>query len=67
MLNQKIKALSIWRTIYYLPAVISGVAVSLLWSWVFNPDFGLLNEGLRALGVSNPPGWLSTGAGHFRP
>ena len=59
MLNQKIKALSIWRTIYYLPAVISGVAVSLLWSWVFNPDFGLLNEGLRALGVSNPPGWLS--------
>lgn len=59
MLNQKIKALSIWRTIYYLPAVISGVAVSLLWSWVFNPDFGLLNEGLRTLGVSDPPGWLS--------
>ena len=46
MLNQKIKALSIWRTIYYLPAVISGVAVSLLWSCVFNPDFGLLNLSL---------------------
>ena len=43
LLNLKLPLLSMWRTIYYLPSVISGVAVSLLWQLIFQPSFGLLN------------------------
>lgn len=58
LLNQKVVALSFWRLIYYLPSVVSGVAVAVLWTWVLNPRFGLLNQGLMALGVQNPPKWI---------
>jgi multiple sugar transport system permease protein len=54
MLNQKVRPMSMWRTIYYLPAVVSGVAVVLLWGWVLNPDYGLVNQGLKALGIAGP-------------
>ena len=57
LMNQKIKGLSVWRTIYYFPAVISGVAVSLLWVWVFNPDFGVLNLLLSFVGIKGPA-WI---------
>lgn len=57
LLNQNIPALGIWRTIYYLPAVISGVAVSLLWLQIFNPRAGLLNHALAIVGVQGPA-WL---------
>jgi multiple sugar transport system permease protein len=60
LLNQKIQPLSFWRTLYYLPAVVSGVAVALLWGWVLNPQFGLLNSALGSLGVQNPPGWFAS-------
>jgi multiple sugar transport system permease protein len=43
LLNQKIPLVSMWRTIYYLPAITSGVAVALMWSWIFQAQFGLLN------------------------
>lgn len=58
LLNQKVVALGFWRLIYYLPSVVSGVAVAVLWTWVLNPRFGLLNAGLMSLGVQNPPRWL---------
>ena len=45
------------RTIVFLPAVLSGVAMALLWGWVFNPRFGLANQVLAAFGVAGP-GWL---------
>ena len=54
LLNQKIKGLGIFRTIYYLPSVIVGVAVSLLWVWIFNPRFGIFN--LFHPGVERLPG-----------
>jgi multiple sugar transport system permease protein len=57
LLNQKLWGVAFWRTIYYLPAVISGVAVAVLWSWILNPEFGLLNTFLRYLGVHGP-NWL---------
>jgi multiple sugar transport system permease protein len=43
LLNRNIKGLFFWRSIFYLPTVISGVAVSLLWQWLFSTDFGLFN------------------------
>ena len=43
LLNQKIKGLPIFRTIFYIPAIVPVIASSILWLWLFNPDFGLLN------------------------
>ncbi len=54
MLNQGIKGQSIWRTIYYLPAVVSGVAVSLLWQYLYQPDTGLFNSILFKFGIQGP-------------
>ena len=59
MLNQKIWPVAFWRTIYYLPAVVSGVAVALFWGWVLNPEFGLVNQGLALLGI-NGPRWFAS-------
>ncbi|CAN5792259.1 sugar ABC transporter permease [soil metagenome] len=57
LLNQKLRGVAFWRTIYYLPSVISGVAVAVLWTWILNPEFGLLNTFLRYLGIRGP-NWL---------
>ncbi|HUS93097.1 MAG TPA: sugar ABC transporter permease [Phycisphaerae bacterium] len=69
LLNQQLKGIGLFRTIFYMPHVIGGVATIMMWMWVFNPDFGLLNSALRAAagpliqwGVLptdwQPPGWL---------
>ena len=57
LLNQKVKGLAVFRTIFYLPSVTSGVAVALLWLWIFNPRFGTINVLLSYLGVQGPL-WL---------
>jgi multiple sugar transport system permease protein len=58
LLNQRVRGIAVWRTIYYLPAVISGVAVALLWEWLFNGRFGLVNYLLELIGVTGP-NWLA--------
>jgi multiple sugar transport system permease protein len=57
LLNQRIRLVALWRTIFYLPAVMSGVAVALLWQWIFNSDFGLANWLLALFGIDGPS-WL---------
>jgi len=57
MLNQKVKFLSLFRVIYYLPSVVSGVAVALLWMWLLNRDHGLVNGFLRLFGIRGPS-WM---------
>jgi len=57
LLNAKVPGLLIWRTIYYLPSVVSGVAVAVLWGYIFNPRFGILNWLLSLVGIKGP-GWL---------
>ena len=47
----------IFRTLYYLPAVIAGVSVALLWQWIFNPNFGLINAMLALVGIDGPA-WI---------
>ncbi len=59
LLNQEIPGVNVWRTVYFLPSVIAGVAVALLWMRIFNPKIGILNPFLMKLGVVHPPGWLS--------
>ena len=57
LMNQPLRGISVFRTVYYMPAVISGVAASMLWMWVFHPDFGILNTGLRFFGIKGPS-WI---------
>ncbi|MCK5793371.1 MAG: sugar ABC transporter permease [Anaerolineales bacterium] len=65
-LNQKIPGVKIWRTIYFLPSVIAGVAVALLWVNIFNPRIGVLNPFLKSfLGIEGPR-WLSDPAWALR-
>jgi multiple sugar transport system permease protein len=59
MLNQKLKGMAIYRTIYYLPSIVPVVATSILWMWLLNSDIGLINEALQRAGISHPPAWLN--------
>jgi len=58
LLNLRLKGMNIFRTILYLPSVLSGVAVAVLWLTLLNPDLGAVNQVLRAIGIANPPRWL---------
>lgn len=49
LLNNKVRGMSIYRTMFYLPNVVSIVALSLLWLWLFQPSLGLINEILDPL------------------
>ncbi|MGH3148664.1 MAG: carbohydrate ABC transporter permease [Rubrobacter sp.] len=57
-LNQKYFGMNVFRTILYIPAVVSGVAVAVLWTQLLNPELGVVNYVLIQLGVDNPPYWL---------
>ena len=52
LLNTKIRGLSIYRTIFYLPSITPIVATAVLWLWIFNAQYGLLNTVISALGFS---------------
>ncbi|MFB0546150.1 MAG: carbohydrate ABC transporter permease [Anaerolineae bacterium] len=59
-LNQKIRGITVYRTAYFMPVVSSSVAVALVWTWIFNGNFGILNSFLWAIGFNNPPDWLNS-------
>ena len=54
LLNLKIPGMNVFRTVFFIPAVISGVAVSLMWIWFLNPDTGVVNTLLHYIGVQGP-------------
>jgi len=60
LLNNKVRGMSVYRTLFYLPNVVSVVAMTLLWMWLFQPNFGLVNALLKPLydlfGIE-PLGW----------
>ncbi len=62
LLNSGVRGLPIFRTIFYLPCLVPAVASAMLWLWVLNGDFGILNYALgnllRPLGL-HPPTWLA--------
>ncbi len=57
ILNQKLRGIMLYRAAFYLPVVSAWVAVALLWKWIFNPKFGLVNYLLGLIGIVGP-GWL---------
>ena len=67
LLNTKrIVGIGFFRTIFYLPVVVPSVAAALLWIWLLNPQYGLVNQALGALGLPHPawfydPNWAKAG------
>ncbi len=57
-MNRKIPGVKVLRTMYYVPVISSLVAVAILWAWVFNYDFGLLNIIIKAITGGKGPNWL---------
>lgn len=57
LLYRNIKGVRFFRTAFYLPSVVSGIAVIMLWIWIFQPQYGLLNVALAKIGVQGPR-WL---------
>ncbi len=54
LLNLKVPGINFFRTVFYIPAVISGVAVSLMWIWLLQPDTGVVNTLLGYAGIQGP-------------
>lgn len=60
ILNRKITGRTIFRSIFYSPAVFPLVSVGIIWVWIYNPMFGALNEFLRIIRLSSlTHGWLA--------
>lgn len=59
LLNQKIPGKGVFRTLMYLPSMVSGVSMSLLWVWIFNPQYGIANRLLSLIGIQGPA-WLQS-------
>jgi len=63
LLNQRLRGITIFRTIYFLPTVSSAVAVCIVWKWILHQqpnEVGLLNSLLMRMGVAHPPDWLGS-------
>ena len=58
LLNRKMKARTVYRTIYFLPMVAAPAAVAMVWRWLYNSEFGLLNYIRWTVGM-NPVNWIS--------
>lgn len=58
MLNQKIRGTYFYRLVFFLPHILAGVAIFYLWRWMYNPDYGLVNQLISAIGIKGPR-WLS--------
>ncbi|QHW31925.1 sugar ABC transporter permease [Paenibacillus rhizovicinus] len=58
LVNSKLKGMAFFRTALYMPAVVSGIAISLLWKWMLDKDFGMINLILSKLGIPEQ-GWLT--------
>jgi multiple sugar transport system permease protein len=60
LVNQRLRGVSIFRGMYFLPVVTSWVVVALLWKWILNPRDGVVNWLLGLLGIDGPGWWTST-------
>jgi multiple sugar transport system permease protein len=57
LLNVEVRGVALWRTCFYLPSIVPAVASAILWIWILNPNVGLLNNFLGAVGIHGP-NWL---------
>lgn len=57
LMNQKIRGLSLYRVIYFLPVVATPAAIAMVWRWLYNSEYGLINYALSLIGIKGPA-WL---------
>jgi len=57
LVNNAVRGVKFFRTIYFIPSIVTGVVLSVVWLWMFNPQFGLLNSFLAYVGIPGPL-WL---------
>lgn len=62
LLNRKLRGVAFFRTVAFFPYITSIVAIAVVWNMLFSPEFGPINQLLRAVGVENPPGWTTSSA-----
>jgi multiple sugar transport system permease protein len=58
LLNQKLRGMSVYRTLYFIPVVTMPVAIGLVWRWLYNSDYGIINYLLGLVGIQGA-NWLS--------
>jgi len=59
LLNRSMRGMKFFRTVFFLPYVTLTVAIAIVWSWIYNPDLGLINYVLGLLGIDGPQ-WLES-------
>jgi len=60
LMNVRARGIHLFRTVYYMPAVLPIVAVTVLWWYLFNPNSGLVNHLLGVIGIAKTPNWLNS-------
>jgi len=58
LLNQKIRGLAIYRTLFFLPVVTMPAAIGMIWAWLYNSEYGLINHFLSLFSIEGPS-WLT--------
>lgn len=61
LLNRKLRGVAFFRTVAFFPYITSIVAIAQVWNILFSPDYGPINDILRAIGIHHPPGWTVSG------
>lgn len=59
LLNQTFRGIAVFRTMFYLPSLVPPVAAALIWAWMLQPSFGIVNYLLRSVGIPGPP-WMTS-------
>lgn len=59
VLNIKVKGMAVYRTVFFLPTLVPHIALAVLWMWLLNPGFGLINGMLHSIGIDGPA-WLGS-------
>jgi multiple sugar transport system permease protein len=59
LLNYRVWGLTFFRATFFLPSIVPGVAAAVVWAWILNPEYGLVNDLLARLGLPGPP-WLTS-------
>lgn len=60
LLNQRVRGIKWFRTIYFFPEISSIIAVAVVWNMLYHPTMGPINNILQSIGVENPPGWTAS-------
>lgn len=60
LLNRKLRGVAFFRTVAFFPYITSIVAIAVVWNMLYSPQYGPINALLRAIGISDPPGWTTS-------